>query len=255
MMRLPICNRVLMCSILFFLSIIYCTNGFAEPDLKSIIERYQAEYNRPFYGRMEMRRVKPGKEDRVSVFAVWMKGQDYSLVKFLAPVREKGTAFLKNKDQMYFYLPSVAKVIRISGSQRILDSDFSGANLLGMDLTADYNYELEGDGLIDGVDHYIIVFKAKNRTATYDRVKLWLRKNDEFPKKEEFYTSSGKLLQVLTYDNFVTIGGYQRVKKMTMQNALVSGQYTIVTLLEANYDQQISDEIFTQLNLKRSLKE
>lgn len=105
------------------LCLLYCCVSCAEMDLQDIVNRYQEEYSRPFIGKMEMRRVKPGKEDRISVFAVWIKNKDYTLVRFLAPVREKGTAFLKNGDQMYFYLPTVSKTIRISGRQRIRFED------------------------------------------------------------------------------------------------------------------------------------
>lgn len=236
-----------------FLVFIIRNTCLAELDLRSIVRSYQEEYSRSFSSKMEMRRVKPGKDDRVSVFAAWIKGEDYSLIRFLAPVREKGTAFLKNKDQMYFYLPNVAKTIRISGRQRILDSDFSGADILGMDLAADYTFDLEGSERIDGIDHYILVLKAKSRTATYDKVRLWLRKSDQLPRKEEFYTSSGKLLQILTYDDFDSIGGQLRPKKMTMRSTMSEGQYTVITILEANYDQAIPDEMFSLFNLKRGM--
>jgi hypothetical protein len=213
-----------------------------------IISRFQEESNQSFIGKMEMRRVRPGKDDRISIFKIWRKNKDYSLARFLEPAREKGLAWLKVKDEMYMYLPSATKTMRVSGGQRMLNSDFANADLLGIDLIANYDSSLDGSQSLDNIDHYVISLKAKKQGVPYDKIKLWIRKKDFLQGREEFYTLSGRLLQFLIFENYEVMGGQLQPVKLIMKNTLVEGQYTVVTILEKNYC-NIPDSTFTVFNL------
>ena len=58
----------------------------------------------------------------------WLQGMYKSFTEYLAPAREKGTKMLKLEDQLWIYMPSTDRTIRISGHmlrQSVMGSDLS----------------------------------------------------------------------------------------------------------------------------------
>lgn len=61
------------------------------------------------------------------------EGEKRSFAEFSSPPRDKGTKFLKIGDNMWMYMPSVEKVIKIAGHmlrQSMMGSDFSYEDIL-----------------------------------------------------------------------------------------------------------------------------
>jgi outer membrane lipoprotein-sorting protein len=222
----------------------------AELTAQEILAKFAASQQRTFIGKLEMRVHKPEKEDRVYIFKIWVKGKNLALMRYLAPAREKGNGCLKIGKDMYMYLPNIDKTMRITGRQVLSNSDFSSADILGMDLLGDYNATFENSVTEDNIDFYLLRLKAKTHGAVYPQVRIWIRKSDFIPVKQEYYTASGKLLRTLRYDEVETVGGIAEAKRMTMTNTLVAGEYTVVNVLEGVHDQTIPDSIFTISNLE-----
>jgi outer membrane lipoprotein-sorting protein len=218
----------------------------AEPSPGEIIKNYAVYFDQSFVGKMAMKTVKPGKEDREYICAIWVRGKDYSLLRYLSPEREKGTGCLKIKNTIYLYMPSVHKTITISGRNQLMNSNFSTADILGIDLINDYDYSLEGTEKIDETDHYIFLLKAKTRKAVYNTIKVWIRKQDYLPVKNEYYTTSGKLLRIMRYEGYgAFLKRANHPKRLIAENVLIKGEYSIITFLEGDFDKPIGDNVFT----------
>ncbi|MBT7087556.1 outer membrane lipoprotein-sorting protein, partial [bacterium] len=79
------------------------------------------------YFEYEMR-IHVGEEIRTKKLVSYMQGREKSFAEFVYPVRDKGVKYLFVGDNLWMYLPSVEKVIKIAGHmlrQSMAGSDMS----------------------------------------------------------------------------------------------------------------------------------
>src|SRR5215212_7394618 len=81
-------------------------------------------------------------------FEVSVKGEN-SLVRFLA-VKSKGQSLLMRGDDMWFFLPAVARPVRITPIQRLL-GNVSNGDLARLRYAIDYDASIEGEAEAAGV--------------------------------------------------------------------------------------------------------
>ncbi|MBI5217713.1 MAG: outer membrane lipoprotein-sorting protein [Bacteroidia bacterium] len=69
---------------------------------------------------------------RTVAMKVWTKGTNYALLLITEPAKEKGQVFLKRKNEMWNWVPSIDKLIKIPPSmmmQSWMGSDFTNDDL------------------------------------------------------------------------------------------------------------------------------
>jgi outer membrane lipoprotein-sorting protein len=79
---------------------------------------------------------------------------------------------------------------------------------------------------------------------------MWVKIENYFPTKLEFYDQKGELHKVLTNEDIQKKDGYWTAEKLTMKN-VQKGSKTVLYLEEITYDKQVSDRIFTTRYLRR----
>ena len=155
-------------------------------------------------------------------------GKDKSFVELTAPPREKGRQVLRLGDVVWSYMPSVKKSIRVSGRGSFMGGDFENNDVLRLNLSGDYTAEmLEGQP-----DQYVLSLKGKDLSLSYAKIKLWVRKDDYQPLKQEYYTLTDKLIKSTIYQDIKDFGGFKRPAKLVMQSALYPKQKTEMEILK-----------------------
>ena len=95
----------------------------------------------------------------------WTKGTDLSLVLVTAPAKDKGSASLKRQREMWNWVPSIERVIKIAPSmlsQSWMGSDFTNDDLINQSsIVVDYQHELKGEDVFDGDKVWVIDAVAK----------------------------------------------------------------------------------------------
>jgi outer membrane lipoprotein-sorting protein len=160
-------------------------------------------------------------------FGTSIKGSDKTLVKFLN-VDVKGQYLLMLEDAMWIYMPNTRKPIRITPLQRLLGNASNG-DVARTRYAGDYKASLKGEETLDGVSCYVLDLAAEREGATYNRVELWVRKEDARPKKAEIYLSSGKHYKTIFYDTFNTVHDRLLLTQMTILDRLREGSKTVMT--------------------------
>ncbi|MFC1496157.1 outer membrane lipoprotein-sorting protein [Candidatus Margulisiibacteriota bacterium] len=199
-----------------------------------------------------------GDEVREKKMVSYSKGRTKAFTEFLSPARDKGTRYLKMDDNMWMYLPSVEKVIKIAGHmlrQSMMGSDFSYEDALeAIKLREKYSARVTGSDKFDGRDCYLLDLIAKVKQVTYYRRKIWIDKKMFIGLKEELYAKSGKLLKVATATDIKRFGKRNYPTKMVIKNMLRKNSYTEFLLTNIKFDIMLADDIFTLRNLKRGVK-
>lgn len=202
--------------------------------------------------------VYKGDETRTLSMKVWTLGKDKALVKITSPAKEKGVGNLRLELNFWQYLPNVNRVIKVPPSMMLqswMGSDFTNDDLVrGSSLTRDYEHKIVSKEKIGGVDAIKIECKPKaDAPVVWGKVELWVRKADAAPLQQYFYSESGELLKKMLGENLKTFGQYTIPTKLTMMDAKKKGNKTVVEYEASTvkFDSKISDDIFSQNNLKK----
>lgn len=165
---------------------------------------------------------------RVYTMEIMTMGKEKTFLQILSPPREKGRQLLKLGDLVWSYLPSVKKSIRVSGRGSFMGGDFENNDVLRVNLVGDYTSEI----IEELPDQYVLGLKGKDLSLSYAKIKLWVRKGDFQPIKQEYYTLSDKLIKSTSYEDIKVLGGLKKPAKMVMVSALNPKVRTILETME-----------------------
>lgn len=186
---------------------------------------------------------------------IWNRGWDDSYSEFLSPARDKGVKYLKLEKNLYMFLPSTEKVVKISGHllrQSVMDSDFSYEDMLEQRaLLQDYDAKLLGEDKLDGKPCWIVDLTAKNPGLTYARRKMWIAQDTYIPLKAERYAQSGLLLKTLTMSDVTDVGGRKFPLRMLMQDAARKGSQSEFKMANMQFDLALPDDTFSRRRLMK----
>lgn len=185
----------------------------------------------------------------------YSKGQDTSYSVFLSPARDKGIKYLKIGDNLWMYLPSAEKVVKISGHmlrQSMMGSDFSYEDMLeARSMRENYNTKLLGTAKVGKHDCYILELNQKKPGQTYPKRKYWITKKHLVPVKSEMYAASGRLLKVMSMSKIKMYSGRAYPTKIRMENKLKRGTWTEVEMKDIAFKVELPNQIFSLRNLQR----
>jgi outer membrane lipoprotein-sorting protein len=135
-----------------------------------------------------------GKSTESSKFRVYGKGNDRSVVEFVAPATEKGKYLLMLRDAMWIYMPSTSRPIRISPLQRLMGQASNG-DVARTNFAVDYS----ATSVASESDAWVLDLVAKDTSIAYARIRLWVDKKTSEPSRADFYVVSGKLIKRALY--------------------------------------------------------
>jgi putative ABC transport system permease protein len=173
-------------------------------------------------------------------FDVALKGEN-SLVTFLSP-KTKGQSLLMRGDDMWIYLPSVSRGVRITPIQRLLGNASNG-DLARLRYAIDYTPSIAGEEDVNGVPCVILDLRAARKSATYQRIKYAVRKSDAMPLKADFFLASGRHLKTAFFDEPKQFDGHPTITRITIFDDLKHGSKTVM-LFSDFQPQRIDDKIF-----------
>lgn len=186
----------------------------------------------------------------------WAVDPDKTFIRITSPAKEEGTATLRLKSNMWNYLPSVERTIKIPPSlmmQPWLGSDFSNDDLVReTSLVKDYDPSFAGEETINGDSCYrAILMPRPDAPVVWGKLVLLIRKQDLLPRREEYYNDKGKLQKVLTFEDFKTVDGRVYPMRWRMESVTKPGHETILIYRKLRFDRTISASVFTRENLQQ----
>lgn len=163
---------------------------------------------------------------------------------FVKPEREKGREVLRLGDNMWTWMPSVGRVVRIADRDSFAGGDFSNADILRVDWLARYEPEL----VKETPKQWIIDLKAKTPEAPYAKMRLWVDRSSRQPVQQQYYDSNGTLLKRCLYGSVQKFGKIERPAHLLMEN-VITKQKSELKILEMRFDVPIPDSRFVVDNL------
>ena len=184
----------------------------------------------------------------------WMYGEEKSYTEYLAPAREAGTKMLKLEDQLWTYIPSTDRTIKISGHmlrQSVMGSDLSYEDMMeDPELINLYEANvIEEETFLDR-PCWILELTAKVEDISYYSRKIWVDKERYVSLKEERFARSGKLLKVFEVKEVRSIQNRWVPTHMVFKDALKSGKGTEYFIESIEFNADIPEALFTKASLR-----
>ena len=191
--------------------------------------------------------IEPDGSKKEYVLYTVKKGQDKMVALFLSPASEKGRSTLRLGDNMWLYIPSVGKPLRITSLQSVVGGVFNNSDILRLDYSAEYDAAITEET----ADTYILNCKAKTSSVAYDRLKMTVDKKTMLPLSIECYAASGMLIKTLYYKKIKEFGdGLLRPSVLETDSPLYKGYKSVMLYAKIN-KKKLADEVFTLNYLPR----
>ncbi|HBQ58303.1 MAG TPA: outer membrane lipoprotein-sorting protein [Balneolaceae bacterium] len=241
---------------LFIFLLISCSGLLYGQDATEIIRQMDEKMRgESLKAEMSMTIVRPTWERTVSMKS-WSKDNEYSLILITAPARDEGTAYLKRGNEIWNWVPSVGRTIKMPPSmmmQSWMGSDFTNDDLVReSSVVTDYEHELVDEDSIDGRECYKIQMTPKpDAPVVWDRVDVWVSKEEYLQLRSEFYDEFGELINVMKGMNVKEFDGRMIPSKMEMIPQDKEGHKTVLEYESMEFNVGIPESFFSVQNMRR----
>ncbi len=181
--------------------------------------------------------------NRDYLFDVFISNEN-SIVKYLKPSKDKGKKILAKGMDMWIFIPSGKRPIRISPQQRLIGS-VSNIDVARISLGVDYYASEVFSSSHNKKKAWLLRLKSKNKKSLYAQADLLIEVGTYKPKSAIFYTQSGKASKKIIFSGYKNIKGKQIATTRTIID-LLTGNKSTLTYLKFKKS-KISDEYF-QIN-------
>lgn len=207
------------------------------------------------YTEMTMRIIKPDWSREMSM-KVWALEPDYAIIYITEPARDKGTVTLKRKNEVWNWLPTAQKVIKIPPSMMLqswMGSDFTNDDLVReSSIIKDYTHMLIGQEKVDGYDCYKIQLTPKPEAGVvWGKIITWIAKDSYLQPKAEYYDEDGFIIKKFIGSNLQKMDGRNIFSHWEMIPEDKPGNKTIMDYNKIQFNIKTDESFFSEQNMKR----
>lgn len=204
---------------------------------------------------MEMEIIRPTWKRSISMKG-WGRGMDFSMTYITAPAKDKGQVFMKRKTEMWNWMPSIGRMIKIPASmmsQGWMGSDYTNDDILKeSSIVHDYVHKIDGSEALEGYDCYKIEMTPKEEAAvTWSKVYKWISKDEFIQMKSEYYDEDGELVKSDFGYDFKKMDGRLIPSRIEIVPADEEGKKTVLYIKSIEFDIDLEESFFSQQNMKR----
>ena len=191
--------------------------------------------------------IEPNGAKKEFILYVVKKGNDKMVSTFLEPKSEVGRSTLRLGDNMWLYIPNVAKPVRITSLQSVIGGVFNNSDILQIDYHAEYDVvakEQEGE-------QTVLTLKAKTNAVAYDSLRMRLDAQYSLPDRIECYAASKMLIKTLYFKEIKDFGeGMIRPAVTETDSPLYKGYKSVMIFADIK-PRDVDDEAFTVNNMHK----
>lgn len=207
------------------------------------------------YTELTMKIIKPNWTREMSM-KVWALEPDYALIYITSPARDKGTVTLKRKNEVWNWLPSAQKVIKIPPSMMLqswMGSDFTNDDLVReSSVINDYTHKIIGEEKIDGYDCYKIQLTPKPEAGVvWSKIITWIAKDLYLQPLTEYYDEDNKIVKKFEGSDLKTMDGRKIFTHWEMIPLDKPGNKTVMDYTKIQFNIKIDESFFSEQNMKK----
>lgn len=186
----------------------------------------------------------------------WIKGTDYSMILIQSPVRDKGTVFLKRGKEVWNWIPTLERSIKLPPSmmsQSWMGTDFTNDDLVKeSSVVDDYTHTLLSDTLIANKPCFKVQMIPKPETAVvWGKIIVCIDKKDYLELHTKFFDEDGTLVNIMNAYDIKEMDDRLIPTRIEMIPIDKKNQKTEIIYKKILFDKPIDNSFFTLSNMKK----
>lgn len=235
---------------------LFVMQGYSQESARDIVEKSNDLIrSKSSYVELTLKIIKPDWSREMKMKA-WAIEPDYSLVFITEPARDKGTVTLKRKMEVWNWIPSVQRTIKIPPSMMLqswMGSDFTNDDLVRQSsIVDDYNHSIIGEEDYEGYKCYKIELIPKPEAGVvWGKLILLVSIKEYLQLKIDHYDEDGFLVKTMKGSKVKKLGGRIIPTYWEMIPEDEPGQMTVMEYTAMEFNKDINNDFFSQQNMKR----
>ena len=239
-------------SLIIMLSLTY---GFSQDAKEIVAKANELIRANSSYSEITMEVVKPDWSRKMRM-KMWSLEPDYGLVLLTEPAKEKGMVTLKRKKEVWSWVPSVNRVIKLPPSMMLqswMGSDFTNDDLVRQSsIVDDYTHALAGEEEMEGYDCYKIDLIPKPEAGVvWGKIITWISKEGYLQLRADYYDEDLVMIKSMIGSEVKKLGGQTIPCHWEMIPHDEPGQKTVMDYVDIEFNIDINESYFSQQNMKR----
>lgn len=194
------------------------------------------------YTEMTIETIRP-KWTRSMSLKSWGKGDDLSLMVLTAPSKDAGTAFLKRGKEVWNWVPSIERSIKMPPSmmsQSWMGTDMSNDDLVRESSSVrDYTHKITGDSTIENRLCWKIELTPKpDAPVVWGKLIVFVDQKDYVQLKAEQYDEDGYLFNVMNSSDIKEMDGVVMATRMELVPIDKEGQKTVMIVDKIKFNEK-----------------
>lgn len=219
-------------------------------ELKEIVSKAENKLRgKSSFSEMKITTVRK-KYSREMTMKSWTKNDDYSLILIQSPARDKGTTYLKREKEIWYYLPSVERNIKMPPS--MMNQSWMGTDLTNDDLVRktsmekDFEHTLIKTEDVDGnTCYHIELIPHEDADVIWGKVEIWVDKVYFNILKQASFDEDMELVNTMVGSNVKEMGGETIPTKLEFYPADKPNQKTLLEYISLQFNVKIPEYYFT----------
>jgi hypothetical protein len=213
--------------------------------LEQILDRIENQQRPPgSEADMTLRIINRAGQERVRQIKAYSQtlpnGDTRQMLIFTAPADVRDTRFLtidykddSKTDEQYIFIPALRRVRQIGtsgGESRtgsFLGSDFTFADLGSLE-RKDFNIKLLGRETIDGAEHFVLEYTAKNSTVVsnygYGRIVRYINTQNYSSRRSDYFNAQGTMVKQSFINGYKIVDGFGQFESIVLNNLETGGR-------------------------------
>ena len=186
---------------------------------------------------------------------MWSKGKDRSLVRVLAPKKEKGTTTLRSGNDIWNYLPKVKRVIKLPSS--MMAASWMGSHFTNDDLVKesrmadDYTFEITFLGEKEGQEIVEVTCHPKPEAAVvWGKVIVRALRKEYLPLFVKYFDEDLRLARTMSFSEVAPLGGRRIPSVVAMVPEDKPEESTVIHYEKMDFDIDLKDSFFSLRTLQ-----
>jgi len=200
--------------------------------------------------------VKTRRYQRSMTMQAWSRGKDYSLVIIRQPVKDRGIATLKVKENIWNYLPKINRVTKVPSS--MMSGSWMGSHFTNDDLVKestfedDYSSSITFQGKRNGISIYEVTSMPKEDAAVvWGKVVMEIEQKTLSPLRALYYDEEGLLIRTMTFDQPRKIDKRTVPMRLILQPEDKPEESTVIVYKDIVFEIPLEGSFFSLQNLQK----
>ncbi len=223
------------------------------PDVDAVLAKLDDLYrSHSSIARVELVVVSP-RSTRTMRVKGWTSGETKALIIVESPARDEGTATLRVDDNLWTYLPRVARTMRVPPAMMLsswMGTDFTNDDLV-KETSLHHDFKATVGARSESPAGWWIVLEVKpGIVGRWARIDL-LVSDAWLPIEERYYDRKQRLARTLRFDEVRNLGGRVLPARVVVQPADDASKRTEMRYLDITFDVDVPAETFSLSRLER----